>query len=547
MFQKKHLKFFILGIGLIIFLVWIIWSIVLSAKSISHLEEFELEQAKVESKKAVILPQILSQVTFRKIHTVEAWRISLTTIPKLAELNHNWQNFAGTLFTPEDTKPDLDTLAQSLQIINSDLTQLNFHLKNSLFLKKSQHIEKIDKLTQAGDDLVFLLTEIVEKPHTAIVALQNTDEIRATGGFLGSYAKIELDNSGIKSFKIEDIYQPDGQFTGYITPPPGLDEYLSSGKGMRLPDSNWHPDFPSSAKQMLSMFSLGGETNVDSLVTLNVDTIEQVLEITGDVFLPDYGVNVDAQNLSELARADRDQFFAGSKQKPQFLRHLMDNLILKLENLSPDQQLALLQTLLQSLKNKNIQIYSSHENFQSLIEKYNWDGGLSKLDEDSLTLASIESNVGINKANKNVFRSTAIDIEDDRAKIAITFQNKNLIGLDYLNYHRILTDEDVEVTNILLDGQSLIYINREVITNSSGEKFNQVGFLLPIPAGSEKNLIFNLEKSRICENNCKLNLIKQSGIPPTPYAISLEGISTNILLETDQILQLQSQGIIEVR
>lgn len=119
--------------------------------------------------------------------------------------------------------------------------------------------------------------------HRLVVLLQNSDELRATGGFMGSYAVIELNEGVIHQLHVQDIYVPDGQFTGFVTAPPGAAEYLSSGKGLRLPDSNWYPDFPTSAQSVMQFFALGKETQIKTIVAINVEVVEELLNITGPI------------------------------------------------------------------------------------------------------------------------------------------------------------------------------------------------------------------------------------------------------------------------
>jgi hypothetical protein len=52
-----------------------------------------------------------------------------------------------------------------------------------------------------------------------LVLLQNDTELRPSGGFLGSYAKVELASTGIKNISVQDIYVPDGQLLGHVDPP----------------------------------------------------------------------------------------------------------------------------------------------------------------------------------------------------------------------------------------------------------------------------------------------------------------------------------------
>ena len=67
-----------------------------------------------------------------------------------------------------------------------------------------------------------------EKPINYFVLLQNNTEIRANGGFTGSYAVFNVDK-GDFTYRFQDIYVPDGQITNHITPPDAIQEAFKHG------------------------------------------------------------------------------------------------------------------------------------------------------------------------------------------------------------------------------------------------------------------------------------------------------------------------------
>jgi hypothetical protein len=61
---------------------------------------------------------------------------------------------------------------------------------------------------------------------------------------------------------------------------PGLNEYLSAGKGLRLPDANWWPNFANSAEQILYFFENNKATNYQGVIAINLRVVEELLELT---------------------------------------------------------------------------------------------------------------------------------------------------------------------------------------------------------------------------------------------------------------------------
>ncbi|MDH5533213.1 MAG: DUF4012 domain-containing protein [Candidatus Pacebacteria bacterium] len=522
---------------IVIFIFSFIYSTIQTKKTYDFLIQNDFSKAKISSQKAILFPTIISQSTLHQSDTLEAWTKSLSLISKLEQFEENVQYIGKNMLDPTIPQANLIVLEEQLVDINNEVIELNNHLNSSFILKNLSITNKINQTLKITDQIINSLKTINKDPHTFLILLQNTEELRASGGFMGSYARIDLNEGKVTNITIQDIYEPDGQFTGFVDAPPGAKEYLSGGQGLRLPDSNWHPDFPTSAKIISSYFAFGDERKIDSIITVNVDQIEKILKIVGDIYLPDYGLTVTSDNLTALARADRNAFFAGSKQKANFLTSLFNNLKIELTKLNSQQQTEIIETLLRGLQHKDLQLFSWHPQLQDIFVKYNVAGEIEYQDQSDFYLYLLETNVGINKANKKITREVKINLGQNRTDLEVKFHNDGSESLlDYINYQRIIVNPMVTVKEVRY-GEEKISFYEDLITNSKGKDFKQVGFLIPLESGQSKTLNITLNYQTICvEKSCKLQIQKQSGIQPTPYQINYMGKSKNIVLEQDEII-----------
>lgn len=533
-----------------------IFPLILTKKTLTALKKGNFAKASSSAQKTIIFPTVLSQLTLGKITEIKIWQLSLSLVPKLWRAEKDLTSLAETIFEPNGgsatngdknqdvAKTYLLDAQQNLENIAFTLTDLEKLAKNSWVAKKLGLDKKLNKVNKVSDDFIIFLREILSRPHSFLILLQNTEELRASGGFIGSYARVDLKGGEICDFKIEDIYEPDGQFTGFVEAPAGAKTYLSGGQGLRLPDSNWHPDLPTSAQTTLSYFAFGQEKKIDSLITVNTGFIEKLLAIVGEVYLPDYGVTVTADNLTTLARADREDFFAGSKGKVNFLDTLFTNLSIKFKSLDKKHQIEILNLIRESLKNKDLQFFSTNPVLQKIFTKNNIAGELkrSKSNSAAFYFYSLESNVGINKANKKISREVKINLSENSLSAEIDFINQNKLGLlDYINYERLILDPDTKVANLFWNGQKITTYDEEIITNSQGERFKQVGFLIPVAKGESGVLkvdLFELGKcDPVTEGGCSVDIQKQSGLPPTPYTITFGEKTKNLILEEDELVE----------
>lgn len=427
---------------------------------------------------------------------------------------------------------------------------------------------------QISLDLETGLDYFLTGSKSILIVFQNSDEIRATGGFMGSYAKLDFQDGLLNEINIQDIYQPAGQFKGFVPAPPGVAEYLSSGNGLKLSDANWWPDFPESAQAVLNYFAWGKQTEVAGLFAVNLVVAEDLLRVVGPVYLKDYETIVSAENLATVARADRSDFFPGSHQKAHFLTLLFNQLQFKVSEFKLTDFFQLLQLLSRRLQTKDIQFYSPVEKIQTLAVKYGLSGqtnfqpkiwGDFKTDLiqptslQPLYLQLVESNVGINKANTNISRSVTAQILTNQLQLQIDFSNKNpqtnatisaskilnkpelTNGLGYVNYQRLIISPFMKLVS-LTTSEGVISNWHESLVTWSGLTLKQIGFLVTVPESSQEQITFILEPDSSAPVTNLLNLPgltlqKQAGLPVTPYELVWGSQHQNLVLETDSFIK----------
>lgn len=529
-------------IGLIIvvfFAITLAFSLWQTNQIIDLVQQQNFTEAKKIAKTAKIAPTVASYLFFKQSATLESWSMALNSLDELENFSHQL-NFVGKyILDPTQPTANLQQLGQEATILLKKTTKLETLMKKSIWLSQSKMLEPLSQINMIGHDFLSANQYLSTDKKQVIVLFQNTEEIRATGGFMGSYAKITINEGKITNIEIQDIYEPDGQFQGFVDAPPGAKEYLSGGNGLRLPDSNWNPDFPSAAKTIATYFAFGHEKDIDLIIALNVDLVERMLKIVGEIYLPDYGLTASADNLTDLAHADRNSFFAGSKQKINFLASLFTNLKIKLTTLSQAQIVSMIQTTKLALPRKELQFFAWDENLQNLFDKYKISGSLSRPNEADLFISQIESNVGINKANKKISRSTNLKINHQSTTISTTFQNDDSESKeDYINYHRLYFDPAVTIREIAYNGQSITNYEEGLIKTNNQEEFKEIGLLLALPAGQSSELTIVVNHPSICqEQTCKIAIRKQPGLAPILHTIQLQNETQSIVVEQDETIE----------
>jgi hypothetical protein len=84
-------------------------------------------------------------------------------------------------------------------------------------------------------------------PHRYLVLFQNNSESRPTGGFIGSFLIVDVNDGNITKTEFHDIYEYDGQLNEKIDAP---NEITALTDNWRMRDANYSPDFAVSAKKI---------------------------------------------------------------------------------------------------------------------------------------------------------------------------------------------------------------------------------------------------------------------------------------------------------
>jgi hypothetical protein len=526
-----HLVVIGLASCLALFLLLCVSAALLTFVSVTQLRQGHPQAASLYAQAAVFPTGTLSWLTLHQIPDLEIWYTVLVAIHELPSDLTAVQTFTAQALLPSSSSPvtnaDIALRLQKYTLRAQHIVQLSRH---SLIAKKV--LGSPEQLETLLSDINFLSQTFPRDTHRYIILLQNSDELRPTGGFMGSYAVIELHEGKIETFEIQDIYEPDGQFTGFIDPPPGVKEYLSGGNGWRLPDSNWYPDFPTAAKDISRLFTLGKQKEPEGVIALNLQVAEELLKVIGDIYLPDQKVTVTPANLAQVARADRDSFFPGSKQKTTFLSALFTQIKIKLGELSPAQYQQLAKVFIAQAHQKNLQFYSAEPQIEAVFEKYSVDGQMKVL-PNSPYLFLVEANVGINKTNRGVKREVTVAMGEHEDQLHITYTNQNPPEHNgYVNYQRVYLPAEDIVQHITVGAQEIHQWDESIFVSDKNQRFKQIGFLVTVPELSEQKVTVEYLHPPLT-TPFTLFLQKQSGLQPTPYTLQFRGETKTLLLEED--------------
>ena len=392
---------------------------------------------------------------------------------------------------------------------------------------------------------------------TYLVLLQNNMELRPGGGFIGSFAILNINKGKVKNFKILDVYDADGQLKGHVEPPFAIRRYLPSVHWY-LRDSNFDVDFSKSALASAVFLNTEMRQRVDGVIGVDLSFVKNLLSAIGPVKVVDYNEIVTADNLFAVTNARVEKnFFPGSTQKKDFLRSLYNSINLKLSEEKNISYLNVLDSLTKSLYEKHIIFAFNDVSLQSLFSVNGFGSTLiDSRKNDKTTVNDFiginEANLSANKINYFITRSFSQNstIANDGSitqsvKVSLKNNASKLLGKNgfYKNYLRVIVPLGSTITGIKIDGRQqsivdpikdpIVYEKKNFVppTGLEVEKVDQngktiYGFLVTVDAEILKTIEIDYKLTQKLDLTkasflYSLKIFKQPGIDNIPYSFSL--------------------------
>lgn len=223
-----------------------------------------------------------------------------------------------------------------------------------------------------------------------LLIFQNNAETRPTGGFIGTYGILDLDQGQIKNLFIDGIYNPDGQLKEKIVPPAPIQKVSTAWS---THDANWFADFPLSAQKIMWFYEKTGGETPDGVISLTPTVIERLLEITGPIEMPEYGVVLDSKNFVDAAQNEIEVNYDKTLNQPKkiladFAPRFIDKVAQEIKN----NNLEILKTINQSLEEKHILVYFGDEKLEQFTRQQGWAGEILPAPADYLAVVNTNIN-----------------------------------------------------------------------------------------------------------------------------------------------------------
>lgn len=311
----------------------------------------------------------------------------------------------------------------------------------SAIVPLADRLPELDESLGQGLSLLEWIVPLSGFPEakTYLVLLQNADELRPTGGFIGNIGLVTVDAGDIKSIEFEDVYALDNTVANTWTDtPPALMTRELGVRAWFLRDSNWSPDYPQSAARLIDVYqrmSKQGrniDVRLDGVIALQPEFFRRLLILTGPLTVEDQTFTADDffDQLQFETQVGFHQEGRPTEQRKDIVRKLGDVLIATLLNLPASKWPSILNVATVSLDQADMLVYAKDPAVQKILDSRGWSGRTIGTDDDYLWV--IDANLAALKTDgvmdKRVFYS--VDFTDPAGPVAT-------VRLRYTNTNRV--------------------------------------------------------------------------------------------------------------
>lgn len=295
-------------------------------------------------------------------------------------------------------------LAEGLRALDASIEKVaalnGYRLVGPLAAARADLVDRLGpvrrRAAQAEAGLrAFLSFTGADGPRRYLVFSQNPDEVRPTGGFLGTYGVLTAGPDGLKLERYDGIEQwirdpahEHASIPPELAPAPFS---LSTPSRQNLSNVNATPDWPAAARLAADLWVKGGEAPVDGVLSFTPDFLARLLKVLGPVEITSFGETVTAENLVE--RADFHTHQAEPRPGAGRKAFVAEAVRLSLERLlrAPASQWRdLARAAGDGLGRREALAWSAHEPVAAVLQGLGWDGGFLGADGDFAAPAEFE-------------------------------------------------------------------------------------------------------------------------------------------------------------
>ncbi|MEJ2734248.1 MAG: DUF4012 domain-containing protein [Anaerolineae bacterium] len=233
-----------------------------------------------------------------RIFQVLSPALDVSTVPPASPLG---ERLLPVLVTAQ---PELRGIRQELAAVEESRTHLQI---SALSPPVAGLLVKLDRYLpwlQTAVDGALLVPGLLgaDKPRAYLILAQNNHELRATGGFISGVGELWVEAGDIASLSFRDSYAVDNLQVAHEVAPLDFQKVLG-GELWFFRDTNWSPDFPTSAQRALEVYARDQGVQAGGVITLDLTALQLLVDAVGPLQVEGMDEPVTGRNVVQMIQA----------------------------------------------------------------------------------------------------------------------------------------------------------------------------------------------------------------------------------------------------
>ncbi len=314
--------------------------------------------------------------------------------------------------------------------------------RNFSYLQK-YNLDFIDNWKRQTQNWLLFFGE--QKPQHYLVAFQDPEIPRPSGGLLGAYAILSFDQGKI-DLEGDSIFVLDDLFFNKVVPPFPL-RFISNKWFFH--DLNWFFDFPFTGRKIIEYYDqLGLEQKLDGVISINPGVMKEILSVLGPVEIKKYDLNITADTFESFFQnqiTERARQVVNETPQDSFSLFIK-NLRVQLNSASESQLQQIVSSIQDGLNDKEIQLFFRDDTLEYYFDSLNGAGKVLATADDYLAVVidSLQRSFDYSTEERNI--SLQSDFTSSDVVNSLTVSNQG--GKDKEEYIQVYLPAGITIKKV---------------------------------------------------------------------------------------------------
>lgn len=295
-------------------------------------------------------------------------------------------------------------------------------------------LAKADRSAATGAEAARLAPSVLgaDEPRHYFVAFVTPAEARASGGFMGNYSVLTLDDGRMRLGKIGrgiDLNLTGDRRNKHIDSPADyVERYTAFKPAQYWQNITMSPDWPSVGEAIAQLYPQSGGVHLDGVIRLDPVALRHLMAVTGPVEVPGLDEPLGEENVTKYLLRDQYITFADDKAaRKEVLGDVGRALFDKLTSGQGADPSELAEAMSAPIRDQNFAVWLADQRSQRFVERIDADAGLEARGGDAFGITN--QNAGASKIDTFLYRSIAyhadVDARTGQATATATVDLKN--------------------------------------------------------------------------------------------------------------------------